>query len=96
MKLSRLEMYVEIIGLLAQKGPLKLIHIVNKVNLNYRVLKEDLTFLIKQGLVEERTLGKDRTYFSVTQRGINVLKYFQGLEQRLPNIEEAQNYVVSF
>ena len=36
--------------------------------------KNILDFLIKQGLVEERTVGKARVVFAVTQRGITVLK----------------------
>ena len=94
MRRSHLEKYIEIIGVLAQNGPLKLTPLTYKANLNCSVLKEDLNFLVKQGLVEERTFGKDRIVFSVTQRGINVLKYFQGLKQTLPNIEEARNYAV--
>ena len=56
-----------------------------KANLNCSVLKEDLSFLVKQGLVEERTIGKAKIVFAVTQRGINVLKYFQELKQDATN-----------
>jgi DNA-binding PadR family transcriptional regulator len=47
--------------------------------------------LIKQGLVEERTAGKRRVVYAVTQRGITVLKYFRELKQVLPIIEETRN-----
>ena len=85
MRRSHLEIYVEIISLLAQQGPLKLTHIMYKANLNCSVLKEDLSFLVKQALVEERTIGKDRIVFAVTQRGINVLKYFRELNTNIAN-----------
>jgi predicted transcriptional regulator len=62
-----------------------------KANVNCSVLKEYLDFLIKQSLVEERTLGKQRTVYAVTQRGITVLKYFRELKQVLPIVEEARN-----
>jgi len=59
-----------------------------KSNFNGSVLKEYLGFLIKRGLVEERIVKKNRTVFAVTQRGINVLKYFRELMQVLPVVEE--------
>jgi predicted transcriptional regulator len=83
MRRSHLEMYVEIISVLAHNGPLKLTLIMHKANLNCSVLKEYLSFLVKRGLVEERTIGKARIVFVVTQRGINVLKYFRELKQGL-------------
>jgi predicted transcriptional regulator len=62
-----------------------------KANVNCSVLKEYLEFLMKQGLVEERIVGKARTVFAVTPRGITVLKYFRELKQVLPIVEEARN-----
>ena len=91
MRRSKLEMYVDILTVLAHRGPLKLTHVMYKANVNCCVLKEYLDFLMKQGLVEERTLGKQRTVYAVTQRGITVLKYFKELKQALPIIEEARN-----
>jgi predicted transcriptional regulator len=64
-----------------------------KSNVNCGVLKEYLDFLIKQNLVEERNVGKSRTVFAITQRGITVLKYFRELKQLLPIIEEARSTV---
>jgi len=91
MRRSKLEMYVDILSVLARKGPLKLTHVMYKANVNCSVLKEYLDFLLKQGLVEERTIKKQRTVYTVTQRGITVLKYFKELKQVLPIVEEAQN-----
>ena len=83
MRRSHLEIYIEIIRVLAQKGPLKLTLLMYKTNLNYGVLKRDLRFLLKQDLVEERTIGNFKPVFTVTQKGINVLKYFQNSKQIL-------------
>jgi len=93
MRRSKLEMYVDILKVLAHKGPLKLTHIMYKANVNCNVLKEYLDFLTKQGLVEERIVGKRRVDFAVTQRGITVLKYFREISQVLPIVEEARNQV---
>jgi len=88
---SKLEMYVDILSVLARRGPLKLTHVMYKANVNCSILKEYLEFLIKQGLVEERTAGKQRVVYAVTQRGITVLKYFKELKQVLPIVEETRN-----
>jgi len=62
-----------------------------KANVNCSVLKEYLDFLMKQNLIEERTVGKQRVVYAITQRGITVLKYFRELKQVLPIVEEARN-----
>lgn len=91
MRRSKLEMYVDILTVLAHHGPLKLTHVMYETNVNCSILKEYIDFLIKQGLVEERTVGKRRLAYAVTQRGITVLKYFKELKQVLPIVEEARN-----
>jgi predicted transcriptional regulator len=87
MRRSKLEMHIAILKVLAQKGPLKLTHIMSKANINFNMLGEHLNFLIKQGLVEERTVKKERIVFAVTQRGIKVLRSFKELTEALPTIE---------
>jgi predicted transcriptional regulator len=91
MRRSKLEMYIDILKVLAHRGPLKLTHIMYKANVNCSVLKQYLEFLIKQNLVEERTVGKRRVVYAITPRGITVLKHFRELKQVLPIIEEARN-----
>jgi len=88
MRRSKLEMYIDILKVLAHKGPLKLTHIMYKANVNCSVLKEYLDFLIQQGLVEEKTIGKKRIVYAITQRGLTVLKYFRELKIMLPTLEE--------
>jgi hypothetical protein len=46
-------MYVDILSVLALRGPLKLTHVMYKANVNCSILKEYLESLIQQGLVEE-------------------------------------------
>jgi predicted transcriptional regulator len=88
MRRSKLETYIAILNVLANRGPLKLTHIMYKANVNCSILREDLGFLIKQKLIEERTVKKEHTVFTITQRGINVLRYFKEITKALPIIEE--------
>ncbi len=88
MRRSKLEMYIDILKVLAQKGPLKLTHIMYKANVNCSVLKEYLDFLIQQNLVEEKTIGKKRTVYAITPQGRKVLTYFRELKIILPIGEE--------
>lgn len=91
MRRSKLEMYVDILSVLAQRGPLKLTHVMYKANVNCNILKEYLDFLIEQKLVEERSIGKLRVVYAVTQRGITVLRQFKELKEVLPIVVEARN-----
>jgi len=91
MRRSKLEMYIDILKVLSRHGPLKLTHIMYKANVNCSVLKQYLEFLIKQNLVEERTVGKKRIVYAITDRGRTVLKYFRELVVVLPIIEEARS-----
>jgi predicted transcriptional regulator len=83
-------MYIDILKVLARRGPLKLTHIMYKANVNCSVLKQYLDFLTLQNLVEEQTLGKKRVVYAVTEKGLTVLKYFRELKTVLPIIEEAR------
>ena len=49
MRRSKMEMEVDILKILAQKGRLKLTHIMYKTNVNCSVLNTNLEFLIGQG-----------------------------------------------
>ena len=88
MRRSKMEMHLDILRTLAQKGPLKLTHIMYKSNVNCCVLKEYLDFLIQQELVEEKTIKKERIVYTITEKGLTVLKYFRELQIMLPIDEE--------
>jgi len=93
MRRSKLEMHIDILKVLAQRGPLKLTHIMYKANVNCSVLKEFLDFLTLQNLVEEKTLGKKRTVYAITDQGRKVLTYFRELRTVLPIGEEEPSKV---
>jgi predicted transcriptional regulator len=90
MRRSKLEMYIDILRVLSQKGPLKLTHIMYKANVNCSVLKEYLDFLIQQELVEEKTIGKKRIVYVISEKGSKVLRYFRELKVMLPVVEDGQ------
>jgi predicted transcriptional regulator len=90
MRRSKLEVYIDILEVLAIRGPLKLTHIMYKSNVNCSVLKDQLEFLIKNTLVEERILRKEKVVYAVTQRGLQILKSFREIKQVFPVEEEKQ------
>ena len=88
MRRSKMEIHLDILKTLAQKGPLKLTHVMYKANVNCSVLKEQLDFLIQQNLVEEKALRKERIVYEITEKGLTVLKYFRELQIMLPIVED--------
>jgi predicted transcriptional regulator len=91
MRRSKLETYVDILRVLVHWGPLKMTHVMYKVNVNCNVLEKYFELLIKQGLVEVKIVGKGRKVFVITQRGVTVLKKFRDLKEVLPIVEETGN-----
>jgi predicted transcriptional regulator len=84
-------MYLDILKVLSGSGQLKLTRIMYETNVNCCILKEFLDFLMKQGLVETRAVGRQRMAYSITQRGITVLKNFRELKQVLSIVDEDRN-----
>ena len=89
MRRSKLEVYIDILGVLAAtKGHLKLTHIMYKSNVNCKVLKEQLEFLVKNRFVEERTLRNERTVYGITPKGTQILRVFGEIKLVFPEEEE--------
>ena len=87
-----MEMYIDILKVLAQKGPLKLTHVMYKANVNCSVLKDNLEFLIEQNLIEEQITQKRRNKtkitYAITEKGRTVIKYFNEVDRALHITEE--------
>jgi predicted transcriptional regulator len=96
MRRSKLEIYIDILAVLAMKGHLKLTHIMYKSNVNCSVLKEQLEFLIKNNLVEERILRKEKTVYAITPRGMQILKAFREIKNVFPEEEEKKQNPLLF
>ena len=91
MKRSKLEMHVDILKVLAQNGPLQVTHIMCQANVNGDTLKEQLGFLIKQGLIEEIAIEKNSVAYANTNRGSAVIRFFGQLDKTLPTKEKGAN-----
>jgi len=81
---SKLEMNMDILKILASQGPRKLTQLMHKTDLSQSVLKQHLAFLIQQNLVEEQNLGKNKIFYTITERGLKVLNVV------VPIIEEVR------
>ena len=88
MRRSKLEMEIDILNMLAQKGPLKVTHLMYKTNVNCDVLSKNLVILIKQGLIQMRNVGRGNRVYSITGLGLTLLKNWKGIKQMLPTIEK--------
>jgi predicted transcriptional regulator len=92
MRRSKMEMYVDILKVLAQNGPLKLTHVMYKANVNCSVLKQNLDFLINQNLIEEqikiKKRNKTKVRYAITERGKTVIKYFNEVNRALQITDE--------
>ena len=91
MRRSKLEMEIEILKMLGQKGPLKMTHLMYKTNLNCSVLRKNLVFLIKQGLIEVRNVGDGKLVYSITKLGLTLLNNWKEVKDLLPVIETENN-----
>ena len=86
---TKLETYTDILKVLVNRGPLKTTHIMQKINVNSKTLKDYVEFLVKQGLVEKRSVKEGRIVYEITHRGVLVLKGFKELEKVLPPSDTA-------
>ena len=94
MRRSKMEMYIDILKVIAQNGAMKLTHVMYKANLNCSVLKQNLEFLIQQNLVEEQITVKRRNKtkisYAITEKGRTVLKYFNEVNRALHITKESK------
>jgi predicted transcriptional regulator len=94
MRRSKMEMYIDILKVMAQNGPMKLTHVMYKANVNCSVLKENLDFLLQQNLIEEQITVKKRNKtkvrYAITEKGRTVIKYFNEVNRVLQITEESK------
>jgi len=77
-KRSRLQIYLNVLKVIA-KGVQKPTNIMYKCNLSWIPLMEILNSLLSQGLIERMDYDKRRIY-EITEKGKNVLRYFEKAE----------------
>jgi predicted transcriptional regulator len=85
-------MYLDILEVLERCGQVKLTYIMYETNVNCFVLRGFLDFLMKQNLVEKRTVGRQRGVYSITETGKTVLESFRQLKQALPIADDDYNF----
>jgi predicted transcriptional regulator len=85
---TKLEIYVDVLKILAQKDSRKTDSIAVALNIGVVELKMCLTFLLKQGLVDKQKVGSYGVDYLITPQGIRVLRHFNELKQGLPSIGE--------
>lgn len=95
MRKSKLELHINILSVLAENKPLNLTQIISKSNVDCRTLKEQLDFLMKNGLAEVKTLKKGKTVYAITARGAEILRSFSEIKQVFP-LEEVENKQAPF
>jgi predicted transcriptional regulator len=93
MKRSKLEIHVDILRVLAHRGPLQQTDIMDQANLNGNILQENLVFLTKQGLIEEIVVGKNTVAYTNTSRGAAVVRFFGELDKTLPVDQEEDKFL---
>jgi predicted transcriptional regulator len=72
---SRLERYLDILKVLAYKGPAKLGLIMQQTDFSCTIALENLGFLVKLNLVKEET-DKCELVYSITIQGEKVVRFF--------------------
>ncbi|MCX8151309.1 MAG: hypothetical protein N3D85_07405 [Candidatus Bathyarchaeota archaeon] len=75
---------INILLILAEQGPSKLLWLMYKTSLSRDSLKSFLDVMVKQGLVEEKRLGKQMLCYAITHSGLSVLKSFKDAAEVLP------------
>ncbi len=95
-KRSRLEVYFDILHILAYRKPMRLTHITQKANLNGAKTKQYLTLLTAKNLIAKSILGKScALVYSITPQGLAALRKFEELTQTLP-LPENRSEVYGF
>lgn len=84
---SKLETYVDTLDLLAHTGPLSPSQIMCKTDVTCCTHGNCMAFLVKQGLVEERTVEMKSILYVVTKRGLSVLRFFGERKKAILDME---------
>lgn len=93
MRRSKLELYEDILTALADK-PLTVDAIAYACDMDCVALRQRLDFLLKSGLVEEKTYKK-KTRYALTRRGLAIYKTLtitrrlEKLQTTIKNVDEA-------
>lgn len=77
-----MEIHTTILGLMAFTS-LKLTHIMQGANISYSKVKEDVTWLTRKGLLEERSDVSGERCFRTTAEGLQLLADYKRIAEKL-------------
>jgi predicted transcriptional regulator len=92
---SKLEIYVNILKALAQRGPLNASNLIDE-NISENNFKGSMAFLIRQGLIEAQIVGENNVVYANTARGTSVIKFFTQLDKTLTAVEEGNISTINY
>ena len=77
---SSMQIIVDVLRVIERENKVKPTHILYKANLSHKLLKEYLNTLLQKGFIEV-VVEKNRTYYRITDKGINFLNEFRKMEK---------------
>lgn len=80
---SRIQVCIDLLSMLSQRRMCKLKNILYESKTNPVFLKENLLYLIQQGLVEKKPIEKQRSVYSITPQGLSILDAFMEIKTNL-------------
>lgn len=91
---SKLEIYLDVLGVI-RNGTKKPTRIMYEANISWKPLQRILESLVSQGFLREVDArdGRDKrtsTFYEITQKGDNVIEYFNGAKHLLDPKEIAK------
>jgi len=92
---SKLMICIDILCSLVSNGPMKLIQLSHKVELDTIRLIPHLRLLIDRGLLEQQNLGENGIFYVVTERGLKVLKVVSPIIREAHKIQMRDFEIIS-
>jgi len=77
---SSMQIIVDVLRVIERENKVKPTHILYKANLSHKLLKEYLNTLLQKGFIEV-VVEKNRTYYRITDKGINFVNEFKKMEK---------------
>jgi predicted transcriptional regulator len=81
---SKLIIYLDILKVLRRNGPMNPTGVMCEVNACFMYIEQYLDFLIKHQLVEKKVLRKGRAIYTITEKGMALVRTYEELEKVLP------------
>jgi predicted transcriptional regulator len=88
--LSKLELCIATMKVLAVQGSAEKTQIIRKTNFGLFEPEELLIFLVKMGLVRQRA-DEGIAVYSLTAKGMRVLVYFKEVNEKVPIARKCRN-----